>query len=324
MTKIKDLWKNFVKSFKKIGKDTGKDKGFRKKIIIYILIGLGVVIVAAIITFGIGLYKYDWDNKPTKWAQKIIPYPAVVGEIGWITMNNYHEQLDIVEHFYQQSKQQTPKGYKKQVLDQLIEQKILERESRKNNVSVTNDEVEEQYQQLLLEQGGEEQVKKILADLWGMTVGEFKDLIEDQLLRSKMEQEIPIRVRVRHILTKIPQDATAAETSALLKKTQKEKEKIVSGDAEFAKEAKRFSEDEATKNQGGDLGWIAFGQTNIGKKCSQKMFSMNSGQIDICKSVSGYHIIKIVDKKGRVEMSFAAWIKEKKNDAWIWNVIKPE
>jgi len=229
-----------------------------------------------------------------------------------------------VEHFYEKSKQKVPKDFKKQILEQMIEQKILEKEAKKNRIFVTKQEAEDQYQQISLEQGGEEQVQKILSELWGMDLSAFKELIYQQLIKQKMKEEIPIRVRVRHILTKIPEGMNEIDQAEILKKTEAEVKKIEKGKADFASEAKKFSQDEATKDKGGDLGWLARGQANLGDDCEGKIFETPVGQMAICKSKYGFHLLKIEEKKGKVDKTFSAWLKEIKKKYWVWRVLKFE
>src|SRR5262249_60356727 len=66
--------------------------------------------------------------------------------------------------------------------------------------------------------------------------------------------------------------------------------------ADFAELAKKYSEDEASAKQGGDLDY--FGKGRMVPEFDQVVFSMEAGTIsDPVKTQYGYHIIKLVDKK---------------------------
>ena len=66
--------------------------------------------------------------------------------------------------------------------------------------------------------------------------------------------------------------------------------------ADFAELAKKYSEDEASAKNGGDLDY--FGKGRMVPEFDQVVFGMQPGQIsDLVKTQYGYHIIKLVDKK---------------------------
>ena len=66
--------------------------------------------------------------------------------------------------------------------------------------------------------------------------------------------------------------------------------------ADFATLATKFSEDEASAKNGGDLDY--FGRGRMVPEFDQVVFAMQPGQLsDPVKTQYGYHIIKLVDKK---------------------------
>ncbi len=109
------------------------------------------------------------------------------------------------------------------------------------------------------------------------------------------------RVHVEHILFKtvgLP-DAGVAEVQ---KKAEDVLKKAKSG-ANFEDLAKKFSEDDASKPKGGDLGWIIEGQTVA--EFQQASFTLPKGAIsDLVKTQYGFHIIKVLDKETARTKSF--------------------
>jgi peptidyl-prolyl cis-trans isomerase D len=105
------------------------------------------------------------------------------------------------------------------------------------------------------------------------------------------------QVRASHILLKTEgkdEAAVKAQAEALLKQ--------VKGGADFAALAKRSSEDEASKAQGGDLDY--FGRGRMVKEFEDVAFSLPVGQVsDLVKSSFGFHIIKVTDKKPETRQS---------------------
>jgi peptidyl-prolyl cis-trans isomerase D len=101
----------------------------------------------------------------------------------------------------------------------------------------------------------------------------------------------PEQVRASHILFK-----TDGKDDAAVKAKAEEVLKQAKSGADFAELAKKYSEDESSAKNGGDLDYFSKGR--MVPEFDQVAFSMEPGQIsDLVKSQFGYHIIKVVDKK---------------------------
>jgi peptidyl-prolyl cis-trans isomerase D len=104
----------------------------------------------------------------------------------------------------------------------------------------------------------------------------------------------PEQVRARHILIAVASDATAAQKAAAKAKAD-DLLKQIKGGADFAKLAKQFSDDPATKNSGGDLGY--FGQAEMVKPFADAAFRMKAGEMTVVQTQFGYHVIQVEDHK---------------------------
>ncbi|MFZ0413039.1 MAG: peptidylprolyl isomerase [Candidatus Acidiferrales bacterium] len=106
------------------------------------------------------------------------------------------------------------------------------------------------------------------------------------------DYKVENRVHAEHILFK-----TVGQTDAEVAETQKKAEDVLKQakhGANFEDLAKKYSEDDATKPKGGDLGWIVEGQTV--PEFQQAAFSLPKGSIsDLVKTQYGFHIIKVLD-----------------------------
>lgn len=101
----------------------------------------------------------------------------------------------------------------------------------------------------------------------------------------------PEQVRASHILLK-----TDGKDDAAVKAKAEDLLKQVKAGADFAELAKKYSEDEGSAKNGGDLDY--FGRGRMVPEFDQVVFAMEPGQIsDLVKTQYGYHIIKLVDKK---------------------------
>ena len=218
--------------------------------------------------------------------------------------------------------------------------------------------VEREYQYVLDYYGMTEEELKERLEQEGMTLEKFKqsireeiegrrDQIERQLLEDRIrakvvgtieptEEELkkyfedhkykyatPEMVRARHILIKVAEDATEEEVAQARARIEEIKRKLDEG-ADFAELAKEYSEDEATADKGGDLGWFQRGQ--MVKEFEEAAFALQPGQIsDIIRTKYGFHIIKLEDRrpgkgyedvKDQVRRDYIDEQKRQKFDDW--------
>ncbi len=106
---------------------------------------------------------------------------------------------------------------------------------------------------------------------------------------------------MEHILFKTI-GKTDAEVAEIKKQAEAALKQAKSG-ANFEALAKKYSEDDASKAKGGDLGWIVEGQTV--PEFQNVAFSLPKGSIsDLVKTQYGFHIIKVLDKQTAHTKSF--------------------
>lgn len=279
-----------------------------------------------IIVAGVGIYKSRWENKFAKVMERIFPYPAAVVGNSLITMDDLSKEVGYINYFYQKTApEQMPDSslIEKQVVDRLIQEKVLTKLSRDNGVSISTKEVDEQYNKIADENGGEDKVKQILNDLYGLDVKSFKHLIQAQLLqeklRDKFEKDLQMQVKARHILIKSAPDAPAEIKAAAQAKAADILNQIKNG-ADFLELAKQYSEDEASQGQGGELPFFSKGQNVV--EFETAAFSLNPGEIsDLVETQYGFHIIKVEDKKGSINSTFEDWLKDNEKKMWTLRLI---
>jgi peptidyl-prolyl cis-trans isomerase D len=130
--------------------------------------------------------------------------------------------------------------------------------------------------------------------------------VSDDALRAYYNQHIADykvqnRVHVEHILFKTV-GRTDAEIAEIRKKAEDVLKQAKHG-ANFEDLAKKYSEDDASKAKGGDLGWIVEGQTV--PQFQQAAFSLPKGAIsDLVKTEYGFDIIKVLDHEQAHTKSF--------------------
>jgi len=123
-------------------------------------------------------------------------------------------------------------------------------------------------------------------------------LIEEAYFRTKNE------VKVKHILIKIPPNASAKDTLKAHAKITKIRERIVNGEA-FNMVAKETSEDSSVKRNGGDLGY--FGAFRMVYPFEDAAFKTKKGKVSQAfRTRFGYHILQVDDfreSKGEIEVA---------------------
>jgi peptidyl-prolyl cis-trans isomerase D len=114
----------------------------------------------------------------------------------------------------------------------------------------------------------------------------------ERLYNSNIDQySTPEQIRASHILLK-----TEGKDDAAVKARAEDLLKQLKAGADFAELAKKYSEDDGSKKNGGDLDF--FGRGRMVPEFEQVAFNLEPGQLsDVIKSSFGYHIIKVVDKK---------------------------
>lgn len=198
----------------------------------------------------------------------------------------------------------------KEALDSLISDKVIALEVQKNNISVTDEAVQEEFQNIAAQNGGEEvfiqtleaygyqlddvkkdvkknlEVTKLLKAQITVTEDEIKNYFEE----NKDTYSVKEQVKASHIL--VDTEEKAKEVKAKL---------LAGGD--FAELAKKYSTDTTNKEEGGDLGFFSRGA--MVEEFENAAFTLEIGKIsDPVKTEHGYHIIKVVEKKAAQEATY--------------------
>ncbi len=110
------------------------------------------------------------------------------------------------------------------------------------------------------------------------------------------------KVKARHLLLKVADNAPAAESDAVRKEAEELYARAKKGE-DFAALARKYSQDPGSAKSGGDLGW--FGRGQMVPEFEAAAFSMEKGDLSApVRTKFGYHLIKLEQSIPGGEMRF--------------------
>jgi foldase protein PrsA len=167
----------------------------------------------------------------------------------------------------------------------------------------------------------------------GLTEADYREIVRTQLLTEKMQEfvgdQVPtseLQIRARHILVE-----TEEEANAVL-------ERLEQGE-DFATVAMEVSQDTASGEEGGDLGWFPLGVMETAFE--DAAFSLVVGELSgVVESSYGFHIILVEERDEDRELdadmleqrkleAFQVWLQDLEAEAdivkyWSEDMVPPE
>lgn len=234
-------------------------------------------------------------------------------------------ELDFQSQLFASQRKLDPKSpaIKTQVLNMLVEDKLLYAEANLDSIQVTEDETKRQIEsriaQIIQQYGSKEKVEQ----MYGMGIEKIKRELRDEVKKeimiyrlqekkfgimeaSRREVEeffakykdslgvIPEKVKISHIFKNPKTSESSKLRSKLL--AQKLLDSIKAG-ADFAALAKANSEDPGSAAHGGDLGFVKRGV--FYPQFESAAFELTVNEISpVIESPVGYHIIQLLEKRG--------------------------
>ncbi|MBL7198859.1 MAG: peptidylprolyl isomerase [Anaerolineae bacterium] len=237
------------------------------------------------------VYAHDYQKWVSEWEAAFMSQSASLAE---------QEKLEMLAQG------------RRQVLDVMIEQALIEQAAEREGVSIPDTEVESVIARDIEENGGQEQFNAWLkANNW--TRQEYTARQHSMMLSSLMFERVtgsvPTKaeqVHARHILVE-----SEAEARSLLAQLQ--------GGADFATVARQSSLDPSTKESGGDLGFFPRG-TLVVTAVEDAAFELPVGQIsDVIQSAMGYHIVQVIERVQDMPLSEESWqeLREATFRRWV-------
>lgn len=304
-----------------------------KKIKLSTLVYATLVIIVAVIGIG-AVLAYGTNTaiggKIAAKMSKIIPFPAaIIDYTNFISENDLQKGLASVEKFYATqdlSKEglridfTTPDGQKRlkikerEILDKMVEDKIIEILTEKQGLSISKDDMDKAVSEQLAKHGTTKDVKSDLLDSYGWDLEDFKTWVVLPTMYKTM-------------LAQYAAGQTASGTVSKTKIEQAQKE-LASG-KDFAEVAKNFSEG-SSREDGGELGWVKKDQ--VVSELQDALFGSKQPEKNgIIESSIGFHIVEIENRKKEnnedvlqlrqifvAKNVFADWLETEKKKMKVW------
>ncbi|MBI4101188.1 peptidylprolyl isomerase [Candidatus Microgenomates bacterium] len=276
----------------------------RRKVLVMTASILLAIIVAFTATVGFLIYKSHSDSALVYRVSRIVPFPVARVNGDFVAYADYLFEVRYRKNIYSNpsgpaSGSQEPVDFSKPESQQLLNdiqlsslerakiKAIIKQIAKDNNVTVSAQELDQAVDELVQSQGGEKKFLDAIERFYGWNMNDFRQEYQIQLLQQKLQ------------LAVLPVLSTEQKTQAeaILARAR--------GGEDFAALAREFSQDPGSKDQGGDLDFIA-ADTPFVPEFKEAALKLEPGQVsDVVASQFGFHIIKAFEKNsaGEVKVS---------------------
>jgi parvulin-like peptidyl-prolyl isomerase len=220
-----------------------------------------------------------------------------------------------------------------QILDEMVNEQLVTQAAAAAKLDVSSKEVEAAITDLKKQNKLDDDQLADALRLQGYSMSSYRKDVRNQILRMRAvntlvrpkvsitEDDVRAKydegkrrasqvseVHLQHILVAVPAGSTKEVQDAARAKATKALD-LAKGGADFGKLAETYSDDPATKNTGGDLGWIERG--TIPTEWEIIVFAMAKGETrGPINGKNGLHIFRVSEVKDTKQADFAS-VKER-------------
>lgn len=237
-------------------------------------------------------------------------------------------------------------SFRKNVLNSLIEEKLVLAQANLDSIIISDDEVNQridyQINMFIQQYGSQEKVEEI----YGMSIEKIKREMRDEVRKNLMIQRlreknfanvessrkeveeffqrfkdslgvIPEKVKISHIYRNPKASDEVKKESRQLAEAILDS---VKAGVDFSELAKKYSDDPGSAAQGGDLGFVKRGV--FYPEFESAAFALEDGELsNVVESPAGFHIIQLLEKRGESIHTRHILIKVKADDKADINTI---
>jgi peptidyl-prolyl cis-trans isomerase SurA len=269
--------------------------------------------------------RLDTRLTPPQRAGGIVPLDRIVAVVNneVITQGELADQMSIVSRNLQKQGTALPpqETLQKQLLERMINDLVQVQEAKETGVRVDDATLDKTLQRIAEENSVSNTEFRRLLEQDGITWSKFREDIRNQVVMSRLrerevegniavteaevdtqlalearEQGTEQEYRLAHILVLVPEQATTQQIDARRKRALQALGELRKG-AEFAQISAQYS-DAPDALQGGNLGWRQ--ASRMPAIFLEAMNTLKAGETsDILRSPNGFHIVKLLDKRGK-------------------------
>ena len=252
------------------------------------------LLIAAIVGFFtftmVSLYRVKSYSSFLYGVTKVNPFPVAKAGNSYVAYENYLFELKHYIHYYQNQQKldfSTDSGkqqlaeFKKRALTKVVDDAYIKQLASDKKVSVSDKEVDNEIQIVRSQNrlGGSTKVfEDVLKEYWGWSINDFRRSLKQQLLAQKL---LPV---------------LDPETVARANQAKAE----LNAGADFAVVAKKYSDDAASKDTGGEFGFpIDQSNRDIDAEVTSELYKLKPGQVSgVINSGYALEIVKNIEPQG--------------------------
>lgn len=270
-------------------------KRMRKYMIIGIVI-LVIVLLSPLVYTAVALYGMNTTNGLTTKMTGWFSYPVAMVNGQWIRYSEFKDNAASAQKTAEQFA--SDPTFADQVgtipsaseiagleLDRMIDAVILEQLAVDRGLEVTDQDIEDAYQQYVVSQvqGDEATIEKTLQELYGWSIDEFK---------GKVVRDVVLREALYNYLLENEHDTFTAAARTQMESIQAQ---LQENPDQFADLAQQYSQD-GSASQGGELGFFEKGV--MVPEFEEAAFALeNPGDVSaLIETQFGFHLIQLIER----------------------------
>lgn len=258
-----------------------------------VVISISIFVAAVVIFFTyctVALYKLKSTSNFMYKVTKVVPFPAARIGSDFVSYESYLFEVKHYMHYYEtqqnldfktEAGQQQLAEFKKRAMQKVVNDAYIKEIAKQKNITVSDKELDNEIAIVRSQNrlgSNDKEFEAVLRDFWDWSVGDFRRSLKQQMLDQKV---------VSALDTGSHDKANAAYAQ------------LKSG-KDFATVAKEVSEDQGTKDAGGEFPFL-IDKTNrdISPKTVDALFKLQPGQYsEVVDLGYGLEIIKNIENKG--------------------------
>ena len=242
------------------------------------------------------------------------------------------------------------------IITELIERALIEAEAERRGAVIAADKSASRYRERIQALGGDDAYRAYLNEA-NITDADFRQIVAGELRAEWLQQELsrdlkvesqeaqafydkektnpqyaglftePERVRASHILINARRPQISAEEMNKRRARAADLLNQLKRGASFAELARRYSDDPASRERGGDLGW--FTRDTHTPRFDEAAFALKPGRLSaVIETEYGYHLIKAAEHqpartrrfdevRAQIEQQLLARKRAERLTAWL-------